>query len=518
MANVTKLLKETFKPAGLSVEELNKLIPDEQTLTDAFSARNLIGGNFSEFSEHSKVIQNILEERIGKFAQENPQSSEAKKLEFILSKFLHSSEHGKNSKLTDVFKTKSAVVLTEENVRNIKSIAEILNKLKAQVTVLDKYAYIKVAQAPETGLANSWNEINNSFLELMHFTPDEIKKGKFDSEIAGEILRNRLEEITADKQSYGKFVEGMEKLLSSLQGKMESLDMAQNESKNLYKSLVNSSFDEAAGNLQKYGMSHAIEALVGFDGIEKTSAKDLMYEFVIDRIDGVKSSLYKLLDAADVFYKISHSSGLEHALTPDMLRETKEEMVEGAKQILIGGHASDYSVKFWQKRNPTPNRNDYSDIEVVNGKVKNRYLGRTSSSQLVEFSNDRIYFDKLMKLMFGGELHPETEDRLKNSVIFEDFKNYRKSVLKFLGGDKYFAKPNFLVNGESHISSSEYKFRLAGCSLDSMFQNLFTNSFNNQKWFNVFGKLGAALVGVTLLAQFFIGRTKNPDRFKEDNQ
>jgi hypothetical protein len=48
-----------------------------------------------------------------------------------------------------------------------------------------------------------------------------------------------------------------------------------------------------------------------------------------------------------------------------------------------------------------------------------------------------------------------------------------------------------------------------------MFQNLFTNSFNNNKWFSVFGKLGAALVGVTLLAQFFIGKTKNPDRIKE---
>jgi hypothetical protein len=123
-----------------------------------------------------------------------------------------------------------------------------------------------------------------------------------------------------------------------------------------------------------------------------------------------------------------------------------------------------------------------------------------------------------MKLMYGGELHAETEDRLKNSVIFEDFKNYRKSVLKFLGGDQYFAKPNFLVNGEVHVSSSEYKFRLAGCSLDSMFQNLFINSFNNQKWFSVFGKLGAALVGVTLLSQFFIGRTKNPKKLEEDKQ
>jgi hypothetical protein len=217
-----------------------------------------------------------------------------------------------------------------------------------------------------------------------------------------------------------------------------------------------------------------------------------------------------------MFHRISNLEGVEQSLTPDMLRETKEEMVECAKQVLIGGHASDYSVKFWQKRNPNPNRNDYSEIEVVKGKVKNKYLGRTEPAQLVEFSNDRVYFDKLMKLMYGGELHPETVDKLKNSVIFEDFKNYRKAVLRFLGGDEYFAKPNFLVNGERHVSSSEYKFRLAGCSLDGMFQNLFNNSFNNKKWFSAFGKLGAGLVGVTLLAQFFIGKTKNPQEVKED--
>jgi hypothetical protein len=349
----------------------------------------------------------------------------------------------------------------------------------------------------------------------MHFTPEEIKKGKFDSEIAGQILRNKLEEITSNKATYEEFVGGLQKLLASLQTKMENLDMAQDESKNAFKGLVNSSFDGAAADLSKFGMTHSIEALVGVDGIQKSSAKDLMYEFVIGRIDGVKSSLYKLLNAADVFYKISQKQGLEHILTPDMLLEVKEEMVEGAKEILIGGHASDYSVKFWQKRNPSPNANDYRDIEVVNGKVKNRYLGNTPSSQLVEFSNDRGYFEKIMKLMYGEELHPDTLNKIANTVIFDDFKNYRKAVLNFLGGDRYFAKPSFLVDGAEHISSSDYKFRLAGCSLDSMFQNLFTNSFNNNKWFSVFGKLGAALVGVTLLAQFFIGKTKNPDRIKE---
>lgn len=37
----------------------------------------------------------------------------------------------------------------------------------------------------------------------------------------------------------------------------------------------------------------------------------------------------------------------------------------------------------------------------------------------------------------------------------------------------------------------------------------FNNTFNGNKWFKIFGTLGAGLVGVTLLSQFFIGYMKN---------
>ena len=76
-------------------------------------------------------------------------------------------------------------------------------------------------------------------------------------------------------------------------------------------------------------------------------------------------------------------------------------------------------------------------------------------------------------------------------------------------------KNNFLVDGKKVDSSSEFKFLLSGCPLNEMFSKIFNNSFNSKAWFSMFGKLGAGLVGVTLLSQFFIGKTKKPQQSKE---
>lgn len=120
-----------------------------------------------------------------------------------------------------------------------------------------------------------------------------------------------------------------------------------------------------------------------------------------------------------------------------------------------------------------------------------------------------------MKLMYDGDLHLDTLNKIKDSVFFEDFLNYRKAVLKFLGGDKYFAKPNHLVNGAVD-STSELKFLLMGSAPDEMFTKLCKQSYNSKVWFKMFGALGAGLLGVTVLSQFFIGRMKVPKVQKEN--
>lgn len=522
--NVRNEIKSNFDGVGLSESELERIIPTKERLVNAFSQQSLLNAETKDFSEHSKIIQNLMDEGISRFIAENPKHPKAADLDFLMMQLIHSKEHNFDSSLFNAFKSESLSVLTDEMVGTLKGVSSTMSSFRSKVLVLDSFAYKKTAQAPETILANSWNEITESMLKTMKFTPEEITNARVDREVAGSIFRNKLEGIVANKDSYEAFVSEMDRLLSGLHDKMASLDKLEDElghvsdnSPNSYASCVNSTYTEAAEALRKNRMNNVADALVGYGNSTETSLRDIQLSFVSDRIKGVKSSFYRILDMADMYYKISHISDVDASkyLPATMLREVKEELVELAKVTLLEGHTSDFAVKLFQNRNPEPNRTDFSQIETKNGKVINRYFGTHEPIELAERSNDKNAFDTVMKLMFEWDLHSDTNNKISNSVFYQDFKNYRKNALDFLGGDFYFVKPYHLVNGRRIDSSSELKFLLTGCAPDEMFLKLFNQSFNSRKWFSTFGKLGAGLIGVTVLSQFFMGRMKTPARKKE---
>ena len=511
-------IREVLKPIKLPENIVERIIPNAQTLTEEYTSKGLLNGTYNDFTDHSKVLQTILTKNIEDVSSELDEQTK-RRLQFNAKKIVHSQKLGKDSPLFEALKLEPAEILTPEKVKTIKAVSDRLNTFKAESAVLDRYAYIKVAQAPETGLANIWNHMSDEIFKAMNFTQDEIKQARIDNEIATEILRNKMESIVANKESYTKFIDKMENLLSNLYSKSTQIDMTQDE--NAYKTIVNSTCDNTAKTLLGNGMRHTASSIGGIiDGYgnivsPNTSSRQLMLKFVDDRIKGVKSSFYRFLNFADLYYRIAHLDGRDTAILNNRIpKEVKEEMVELAKTIMLEGHTSDFAVKFWQLRNPEANKSDYRQIETANGKVINQYLG-VGEKECVEFANDRHYFESVMKLMYGEDLHPDTAEKIKKSGFWDDFRNFRKDALEILGGDFYFAKPNHLVDGRKVKSTSEQRFILTGCAPADVAYKAFHNMFNSGKWFSVFGKLGAGLIGVTLLAQLFIGRNKNPWKNKE---
>lgn len=521
---VKDIIKKTFKSANLSDTDIEKILPDSNTLIEKFTQKGLMHPEVTDFSEHSKIIQSLIDQNIENYIKQNPNSLTAKKLRFAAAKLVHSAgiETGSNSPLASVFKIKPAAVLSEDVINSVKSVSEILNRFKAKNDVLDRYAYTKTAQAPETILANSWNDTTGSLLKILNYTPEEIKKSRIDREIGGKILRKKFEAIVSNDETYSNVISGIQQKLSELQSKMASVDSSKSES-NLYQTLVNTTFGETANELKNQKMYTTAQRLAGFDDTSKSSLKDVQLSFLTDRVKGVKSSFYRLLNTLDMYHRISkvENVGILH---PGMPRGVKEELVEMTKQLLIDGHSSDYAVKFYMLRNPELNpelttdearRDFYSQIETKAGKVINKYFNPMAEG--VELSNDRFFFDSAMKLMYAEDIHPDTMAKIKDSVFFEDFMNYRKTVLDCLGGDKYFAKPNHLVNGREVSSTSEWKFLLMGCAPDEMFTKLCRQSFNSKTWLKTFGTLGAGVLGITVLSQFFIGRMKTPKVQQKEN-
>lgn len=522
---VRNALKENFSSVSLSEQELAQILPDNDSIIQGFTQKGLLNPEVKDFSEHSKFIQDLMDQNIAKFIKTHPDSITAKKLNFAMKSLVHAPEHGADSALASVFKVKPAAVLTDDIIKSLKSASDVLNQFKAKNAVLDRFAYIKTAQAPETILANCWNDITGELLKTLKFTPEEIKKSRIDREIVGDILRNKFENIVSNDETYASVITELQKKLSDLQSKMASLDNTIDDSGNLYHSLVNSTFGETADSLRAANMPLTAERLVGFDNVTQSSLKEVQLSFVTDRIKGVKSSFYRLLNTLDMYHRISKVENVESVLNSSMPRGVKEELVEMCKQLLIEGRTSDYAVKFHSFRYPELNPNleneevrkeYFSQIETKAGKVINKYMDKHQPTDLVELANDKNFFESAMKLMYDCELHPDTMSKIKDSVFFEDFINYRKSVLNYLGGDKYFAKPNHLVNGTEVTSSSELKFLLMGCAPDDMFSKLCKQAYNSNIWFKTFGRLGAALLGITVLSQFFMGHMKVPKAHKEN--
>lgn len=211
----------------------------------------------------------MLDERINQFAQANPENMNARKLRFVMKQLIHSGEYGADSKLANAFKFKPATVLSESLITHLKSVNGILNDFKAKNSVLDSVAYIKTAQAPETILANRWNDITGSLLKTLQFTPEEINKSRIDREIAGKILRNKFESIVSNDETYSNVVGEIQSKLSELQSKMATLEKTKEDKGNLYQTLVNSTFNETADSLRQSRMGQTAEALVGYSDTSK---------------------------------------------------------------------------------------------------------------------------------------------------------------------------------------------------------------------------------------------------------
>ena len=134
----------------MSEQELAQILPDNDSIIQGFTQKGLLNPEVKDFSEHSKFIQDLMDQNIAKFIETHPDSITAKKLNFAMKSLVHAPEHGADSALASVFKVKPAAVLTDDIIKSLKSASDVLNQFKAKNAVLDRFAYIKTAQAPET--------------------------------------------------------------------------------------------------------------------------------------------------------------------------------------------------------------------------------------------------------------------------------------------------------------------------------------------------------------------------------
>ena len=416
----------------------------------------------------------------------------------------------RNVDMDKLLRSKPQSVLDDAKIQTLRSLSSTLTDFRAKNAVLDNYIYLKAGAAPETVVANAFNDVTGSIVKILNISDKEITEVRHDRKLAGGLLRNKLEAITSNEEEYKRVFSGIADKISQLDAKLQAVDTSANGG---YESMVNSIFDETANSV-KSTMPKTAERLVGANGVPNGSLKHVQQMYSKNRLLGVRSSLYRLINTLDFYKRISTMENIP-ALHREMPREVKEELVELCKNIAIEGSTSDFMTKFYALRNPNPNMSDFGNIEVVNGKVINKYLGKGVQGGRVNLPNDKDFFQEVIKLLYENDLHPQTTELLSGKVLGNGVRQYRREFAKDVGDSLYFAKPHHLVHGKESSASSLIKFLKVGMTPEEMLHKTIKETFNTKKWLKTFGSIGAALLGVTVLAQFFFGKVKNPERVEK---
>ena len=375
---------------------------------------------------------------------------------------------------------------------------------------MDEYALLKVGAAPETVIANYWNNVSGDLLKNLHITNKELEKVRFDRNLVGKLLREKIEAIASNDASYNKFMTTLVEKVASLNSQIKSSDITSDllnsqTEKTTYEKAVDTVFDKFASSMREKGFSKTASALAGNGSDEFGTAKAIQKAYAKERLLGVKCSFYRLINALDFYRRVATDPNKFKPYNDQLPREVLEELIELCKIDTLSGHSSDQATKFYMLRNPNPER-DFSPLEVENGKIKNKFYGKAKYGT-TDIPGDKTFYQHAMKFMFEDDMHPDTKSILEKSILKDEISNYRKQILEKIGGQDYFWKPRHRVRPKNN-TGSDIKFLLTGIAPDELIFKRGQQAFNSGKWFRIFGGFGAGLLGVTVLTQFFLGKLK----------
>lgn len=473
-----KVLAQKF-----SEEQVAKIVPSKEEIVKHFNDNQMMGREVNE-DEAMNVRSSVSQLFLAK-AKEQGMSTE--KLKTI--------KKGVALVADKALKSNSASVLDENAMKKVSEIGKAMSELQAKDSVLDDYAQAKVADKPETVIANYWNKTSTSIVKSLGIDFKEMEKVRNNRQLVQGLVRNKMEEVTSDDAKYQKAIGEMANNIAELDKKIKPEDTRK------YVDLVGKTYDDAAGNLYNQGMEATANKLTALSVGGKGSLKRVKQVYFEERVAGVKNSFSRMINTMDVYRRISKGEVPKDGSA----REVKEAMLELVKQTTLQGHSSDHSIKFYFNRSQDNSTNvDRSDVEIKDGKVVNKYF---KEGKGVDVPEDYGFYQKAMNFMYNSPMDKDTVEAIKKAGIEEDVNKYNSEVYNKIGSADYFTKPNHKTTGDQG-ASSEYKFLLLGVAPDEMMTKTVQQSYNSQKWGKTFGTVGAVLTGLTVAAQFLFGKGK----------
>ena len=394
------------------------------------------------------------------------------------------------------------------NMQNLlRSVAKEIAITDHKTGLVKEFLFNELSASPETKLANVANEMTEKIFKALNISSKPLDSARGDRALMEPVVRSTIDRIASSKTEY-------EQVMAQLAEVAKKVDECAVTSKtgkpSEFDRTLASVFDSAAVNFEKLGFADTAKMIAG-EGAN--SEKSVLKAFADNRLMSVRSTIYRLISALDMHRRIATGQNIGVITGSGLCREVKEEVVELSKRTTLTAHRSDFATKFFFNGNPHPDYSDVSDIEVKDGKVVNKYLGAAREG-VKDVSTDQSLYKSTMQLMYNEAMLPDTK-KILGDKLMANVENYRSQCLSAFGDEWYFIKPasNLIIGKNNHEKPNfnqvpnKFKFLLTGLSMDDMAMKYASQKHNAKVWMKMFGGLGLGILGATVLAQFFFGKT-----------
>lgn len=507
-----------FKAVMPNIGELSEWLAEGD-----FINRDLAKGDFVKLNA---LISNKILAKLETYNAGLPEAERVAKENVLMA--LNNKINAKSS--VNRFRTiRPALKLDEKLQATLRTLVKELTTVDSKIDIVKDYLFKELSSAEETKLANIWNKSQDDIFKALNIPWKDMNKARGNRELMDEVIRSSMDRIASDKSEF----ESVMGKLAEVAKRMDEFEGIVSEKGNatFFEQTISRVLNPTAKKLSEMGLEDTAQALAGGGA---NSEKSVLKTYAKNRLMGVRSTLYRLINTLDMHRRLATLTNVSGLLDNGLCREVQEELAELSKRSTLFAHRSDFAVKFFFNGNPRPNYADTSNIEVRNGKIVNKYY-KAGREGYKDVSADSNLYRSSMQLIYDDAMHPQSENILGKDLAAKLAK-YRQDSFQAFGNEYYFIRPNSYMESDKELqaydlrihpdkqapdnpnyikpkykrTSNRYKFLLTGVSMDDLAMKYANQKHNARAWMKLFGGLGIGIFALTVGAQFFFGKTPKP--------
>ncbi len=399
----------------------------------------------------------------------------------------------------------------------IKKLGEVFTTFNAEHFTLEDYDTLKSGKVAESVRSHFWNKSEKAMINALGIKSKDLKdvelgKGAVNGEKFTQLIVKRLDEIAKDPKEY-------EKVLNTMINKAVNLEKVFTPGVDKYGKAIDTVFDKFEDALKELETSEKVD----LGNIKRTMFGEEIIEDGKALYGDTRAGGYKFTDKSLVNNKLLDLRSVfqRWMTTLDFYKRVNDpEFVKTNLKFLCD-----------EAGNLTPEGTDMikKAKNIINATTADFSVNMETFLREDQVNTDK--FKQLMKVLYGVEVdestntfkdlqHAQTKAILDARVesaskkisqnetgILKNITEFRKNMIDTLCNSKYFVTPySNLTEGTQKFITPIVKFLTGGMPETDYVFNALKDQHNSKTWMKMFGGFGAALVGVTVISQFFFGK------------